>query len=456
MKKIIHAGDLHIGEAPYGSRALSKDVESFCGWLGDLVAGESPDLVVLAGDTFDSPRPSARDMGVLLALAYDVDRSGSSLAIVDGNHDSSVWARAGRGGKRGRPHGRWSSALARSFPKSVLVPSFGWSEWPDVPKPGGIRTRTGVRVIPMDYLPPEFARDTFSRLSRSVADHGSPADVLVAHQSMEWAVGGVFGHDLDKEALDGIAAYCALGDIHCMARRVSHGWVSAYSGPSTWMSSRESGKEGIWVVTVDGGRVSGMERRTPPEARGLARLVLDQDDGRLVASISGWTEEWAGSVMRKGRPDSARTVPDLVASLLGISGVLLEEDGLPAPPETGKVCLLVEFLEGSDVAGSQAARKVVDGISEMFSPEDFETATDSRSAASSSDVSGWIRRRHGDEDSVMDDGFFEEAIREAAHEAVPDDHERAERVASACRDIWRNPASAGSLVPRKDGGEGER
>lgn len=88
--KIIHTGDWHLGQSLLG---VDRHWEQalFLDWLLAQLVQEEPDLLLVAGDIFDSPNPAARAS----ALYYRFLAQLSTLAhrplvvIVAGNHDSA-------------------------------------------------------------------------------------------------------------------------------------------------------------------------------------------------------------------------------------------------------------------------------------------------------------------------------------------------------------------------------
>jgi exonuclease SbcD len=57
--KILHTSDWHIGRALYG-RKRYEEYEAFLNWLAGFIEDEKIDVLLVAGDIFDSSTPSNR------------------------------------------------------------------------------------------------------------------------------------------------------------------------------------------------------------------------------------------------------------------------------------------------------------------------------------------------------------------------------------------------------------
>lgn len=86
--KILHTSDWHLGHSLYG-KTRAKEHQAFIQWLLALVEKEHIDLVIIAGDIFDTGTPPsyARQM-YNDDLILKMDALGCQLVIVAGNHDS--------------------------------------------------------------------------------------------------------------------------------------------------------------------------------------------------------------------------------------------------------------------------------------------------------------------------------------------------------------------------------
>lgn len=86
--KILHTSDWHLGSSLYGQKRYDE-FEAFLNWLSRLIRDEQIDVLLVAGDIFDTSTPSNRALGLyyqFLNLATAIP--GLQIIITAGNHDS--------------------------------------------------------------------------------------------------------------------------------------------------------------------------------------------------------------------------------------------------------------------------------------------------------------------------------------------------------------------------------
>ncbi|MEB3773495.1 MAG: DNA repair exonuclease, partial [Desulfurococcales archaeon] len=87
-KRIIHLADLHLGARPYGFREREEDIlESFDNVV-DMILEERPDIVVIAGDLFDKPRPDNQVLRRAIRGLRRVTSQGIPVVAAHGEHDT--------------------------------------------------------------------------------------------------------------------------------------------------------------------------------------------------------------------------------------------------------------------------------------------------------------------------------------------------------------------------------
>ena len=88
--KFFHLSDLHIGLKLLG-RDLMEDQVHILNQIAELARREQPDAILIAGDIYDKPVPSAEAVaafdGFIASLAGAVPDA--ELMLVSGNHDSA-------------------------------------------------------------------------------------------------------------------------------------------------------------------------------------------------------------------------------------------------------------------------------------------------------------------------------------------------------------------------------
>lgn len=90
MLKIIHTADWHIGQTFYGyDRKYEHRI--FFDWLRNCIHNTEADVLLVAGDVFDSPNPSADSQELYYRILTELHFENPQLQIViiAGNHDSA-------------------------------------------------------------------------------------------------------------------------------------------------------------------------------------------------------------------------------------------------------------------------------------------------------------------------------------------------------------------------------
>ena len=86
--RLLHTSDWHIGRSLHGTDLLAEQ-EAVLGALADVVAAESVDVVLVAGDVYDRAVPSADATAVLGRVVAKLRRAGAVVVLTPGNHDSA-------------------------------------------------------------------------------------------------------------------------------------------------------------------------------------------------------------------------------------------------------------------------------------------------------------------------------------------------------------------------------
>ncbi|MGO2214144.1 exonuclease SbcCD subunit D C-terminal domain-containing protein [Psychrobacter alimentarius] len=89
--KILHTSDWHLGRRLYG-RLRYDEFESFLQWLEDTISAQQVNILIVAGDIFDTMTPSNKAQALYYEFLGRVSRSCCQhVVIVAGNHDSPTF-----------------------------------------------------------------------------------------------------------------------------------------------------------------------------------------------------------------------------------------------------------------------------------------------------------------------------------------------------------------------------
>ncbi|QYZ67283.1 MAG: exodeoxyribonuclease I [Gammaproteobacteria bacterium (ex Lamellibrachia satsuma)] len=92
--KILHTSDWHIGRALYG-RKRYQEFDAFLSWLAEKIDQEQVDVLLVAGDVFDTSTPSNRAQALYYRFLCRVAASSCRhVIVIAGNHDSPSFLNA--------------------------------------------------------------------------------------------------------------------------------------------------------------------------------------------------------------------------------------------------------------------------------------------------------------------------------------------------------------------------
>lgn len=92
--KILHTADWHLGRALYWQKRHAE-FEQFLAWMIETIERECIDVLLIAGDVFDTSLPSNRAQTMYYEFLHQVSRTHCRhVVITAGNHDSPTFLNA--------------------------------------------------------------------------------------------------------------------------------------------------------------------------------------------------------------------------------------------------------------------------------------------------------------------------------------------------------------------------
>src|SRR6185437_12548235 len=87
--KILHTSDWHLGRTLYGKKRYTE-FQSFLDWMLQTILQEKPDILLIAGDIFDTTTPSNKTQELYYQFLCNVSINTNCrhIVIIGGNHDS--------------------------------------------------------------------------------------------------------------------------------------------------------------------------------------------------------------------------------------------------------------------------------------------------------------------------------------------------------------------------------
>ncbi len=306
---MLHTSDWHIGRT-FHQHSTAAALATVLDALVDLVREHAVDVVVVAGDVFDSSTPSAAAVEELDRVLVALRQTGARVVVSSGNHDSP----------------------ARLGAKAVFAAEAGIhiiTRPEDHATPVTIEDRHGpVHVYGIPYLEPALIRHRWpeqrfanqadalgfalDNIRADVATRGGRS-VVLAHTFVSGAEGesceserGITVGGVDRvpvSAFDGID-YAALGHIHGRSTLSNH---VRYCGAPLHLSFSEQDKpRGAWLVDLDADGLASVEWLDLPVPRRLVTLsgALEDllSDPAFVVHEDAWVRAVLTDIARPSDP----------------------------------------------------------------------------------------------------------------------------------------------------------
>ncbi|MBM7075979.1 MULTISPECIES: exonuclease SbcCD subunit D [Micromonospora] len=275
--KILHTSDWHVGKVLKGQSRAEEHKQVLAGVI-EIAHAERPDLVIVAGDLYDTAAPSPEATRLVTRALTALRRTGADVVAIGGNHDNGnaldalrPWAEAAgitlRGGVRDNP--------AEHVVDGVTAAGERW-QLAALPF---LSQRYAVRAVEMYELTAAEATQTYAdhlgRVLEKLTEGFTEPDrvhLVTAHLTVVGASTGggerdahtVLGYAVPASVFPGTAHYVALGHLH-RSQRVIGPCPIRYSGSPIAVDFGE--QENVCSVTlVEVGATSAARIREVPVA----------------------------------------------------------------------------------------------------------------------------------------------------------------------------------------------
>lgn len=245
--KILHLSDLHLGRR-LGDYSLIADQKNVLDQALGAVREYKCDAVIIAGDIYDKPSPSAEAMNLLNDFLSELVAMKKKVFMISGNHDSADRI-------------SYYSDIVSACEIHTSKPFGGMLE--------GIDAGENVRIYLLPFIRPANVRTCFHDLNITTYEEAvsavigtakldkSAVNIIVSHQfitgavtcdSEEFAVGG-----LDNIGAEVFADfdYAALGHIH-RAQCCGRDTIRYAGSPLKYSLSEENHRKIFIILEVSG------------------------------------------------------------------------------------------------------------------------------------------------------------------------------------------------------------
>lgn len=246
--KLLHLSDLHLG-IRLNDFSLLEDQEYILRQIIGIAAEEKADGVILAGDIYDKPAPSAEATALFDRFLTALSELKIPVFLISGNHDSPE--RVAFGSRILSGSNIFISPVFQGVPECItLEDSFGPIHFYLLPfvKPAHVR-----HFFPEEEM--ESYTDAVSLVLRKAAVDFTQRNVLIAHQFVTGAipsdsesisVGGL--DNVDASAFDGFD-YVALGHIH-RPQTIGRETVRYCGTPLKYSFSESKNEKSVTVIEL--------------------------------------------------------------------------------------------------------------------------------------------------------------------------------------------------------------
>lgn len=307
--RILHSSDWHIGRTFHGHSTLGA-VASVLDAMVDEVRAREIDVVIVAGDVFDSATPSAACYPVLSGALSRLRDAGAKVVVTSGNHDSAARLgflaefAAGAGihivtdpSAVGTPiviEDQHGPVLFYGIP--YLEPTLVRRHWPDAT----LRTQQHAIEHAMGLVRADLATQKAERPgARSVAIAHCFAAGIEPSPGVERDIqaGGI--DVVPLSAFDG-PDYVALGHIHGRAELTPR--IRYCGAPLFYSFSEQHKARGAWIVELDATGLAQVEWMPLPVPRALVTLTGTLEELLGREEYEQHRDDWVCAVLTDATP----------------------------------------------------------------------------------------------------------------------------------------------------------
>ena len=299
--RVLHTGDWHVGRTIRG-RSRREEHEAVLAEIVGIADEQEVDLVLVAGDIFDTAAPTPESEQIVYGALLELARADRQVVVLAGNHDNPSRL----------------EALAKVFePSGVhLRPFFAPATSGGLIELEIAGTRCQVVAVPWLSKRHVIRADDLMKDTHDAGDHqASYADrmvyllegltaafdadavtIIVAHLTV---VGGALGggereahtvleYAVSANAFPGTASYVALGHLH-RTQRIDHPAPVWYSGSPLQLDFGEARDEkAVLIFDAEPGLPVGRVEPVPLAAgRRLRTITGSMDDLRAIEGTTG-------------------------------------------------------------------------------------------------------------------------------------------------------------------------
>mgnify|MGYP000044072813 CR=1 FL=1 len=315
--RILHTSDWHVGRR-FNEADVLGDLGLVLDRLEEQIAEYAVDVVAVSGDLFDRAAPPTDAVRFLSDRLQRLRQAGPKIVLISGNHDGA--SRLG--------YGAWAAAagglhiitdVEQTGAPVVIDDEHGPVHFYGIPFLDPKIDRSRFAEVPDAYATltshERILDAAMDRVRASLAEHGDPRSVVLAHcfainASRGADLSGLAEHgDLVTDSMRSIASggievtpaavfepatYVALGHLHSRQRLAEH---IRYPGAPLAYSFSDRGPRGSWLVDLDASGLAGVQWLELPVPRQMSTITGTLDELLAHPSYEPLTEHWISAVL---------------------------------------------------------------------------------------------------------------------------------------------------------------
>jgi exonuclease SbcD len=322
--RILHTSDWHVGKVLKG-RDREKEHTAVLAQIIEIATAEQPDLIILAGDLYDTAAPSPAATKLVTRALSALRRTGARVVAIGGNHDNGAaldalrpWADAAGIELRGSVSDKPADLI-------IAGSTAAGEAWQLVALPF-LSQRYAIRAAEMYELTAAEASQTYAdhiarliaKLSEGFTEPGT-VNLLTAHLTVVGASTGggereahtVLGYAVPATVFPPNAHYVALGHLHRSQSVIGPCPVRYCGSPLAIDFGEEENVSSVAIVDVSADKAARV-RDVPVTAARTLRTVRGTLEQLATVNVpDAWLRVYVRETPRVGlREDVQELLPD--------------------------------------------------------------------------------------------------------------------------------------------------
>lgn len=357
--KVLHTSDWHVGKVLKGQSRADEQTAALLSVI-EVAREERPDLVIVAGDLYDTAAPTPEAQKVVYRALSALRQAVPEVIVIAGNHDNGpaldalrLWAEAAGVTLRGRISDKPADHVISG------VTAAG-ETWRCIALPF-LSQRYAVRALDMFELTQAEAHSTYadhlSRLLAAIAEVGftdpGAVNLVTAHLTVVGAAMGggereahtILGYAVPSIVFPANAHYVALGHLHRAQSLPGHCPVRYSGSPIAIDFGEEENPPSVTIVEASADTTALVREVPLPVGRRLRTVRGTLEELAEVEPGDDWLRVIVSEKPRAGlREQVQELLPNALEIRVDPALLQAQRPDRPARAERSPVVLFADYL----------------------------------------------------------------------------------------------------------------